>query len=54
MKFSKVLVFLAAYGGENVLAQQAGTIKKEVHPEISYQTCTSSGCTDVQSSLVIG
>lgn len=34
-------------------AQQAGTQKEENHPSLSWQKCTSDGCTKQQGSVVI-
>ncbi|EIN04795.1 hypothetical protein PUNSTDRAFT_55356, partial [Punctularia strigosozonata HHB-11173 SS5] len=34
-------------------AQQVGTSAAETHPALSYQTCTSSGCTSVAGSVTL-
>ncbi|KAB2568570.1 Glycosyl hydrolase family 7 [Lasiodiplodia theobromae] len=34
-------------------SQQVGTQKEEVHPSMTWQTCTSSGCTTNQGSIVV-
>lgn len=34
-------------------AQQAGKLKDETHPSLTWQKCTSSGCTDQSGSVVI-
>ena len=34
-------------------AQQVGTNTPEVHPKLQTQTCTSSGCTASQNSVVL-
>ncbi|KAG8928789.1 Exoglucanase 1 [Tulasnella sp. 418] len=36
-----------------VYAQQVGTQKAEVHPTLSWQTCTSSGCTTTAGSVAL-
>jgi len=36
-----------------VLAQQVGTNQQETHPSLSVQTCTRSGCTSQQRSIVL-
>ncbi|KAG8924233.1 Exoglucanase 1 [Tulasnella sp. 419] len=36
-----------------VYAQQVGTQKAEVHPPLTWQTCTSSGCTNVNGQVVL-
>lgn len=35
------------------LAQQAGTNTAENHPALSYQKCTSSGCSTVNTAVVL-
>ncbi|KAJ3563984.1 hypothetical protein NP233_g8592 [Leucocoprinus birnbaumii] len=35
------------------LGQQVGTQTAETHPSLSWQKCTSSGCTDVAGSVVL-
>ncbi|OOQ84669.1 putative 1,4-beta-D-glucan cellobiohydrolase A [Penicillium brasilianum] len=37
----------------SVGAQQVGTQKTETHPSLTWQECTSSGCTDKDGSVVI-
>ncbi|KAK0622137.1 putative 1 [Lasiodiplodia hormozganensis] len=34
-------------------SQQVGTQKEEVHPSMTWQTCTSGGCTTNQGSIVV-
>lgn len=34
-------------------SQQVGTQKEEVHPSLTWQTCSSSGCTTNQGSIVV-
>ncbi|TRM62898.1 glycoside hydrolase family 7 protein [Schizophyllum amplum] len=34
-------------------AQQVGTLQAESHPSLSYQTCTSSGCTTQSGEIVL-
>lgn len=35
------------------LGQQVGTSTAEVHPPLTWETCTTSGCTTVQGSVVL-
>jgi cellulose 1,4-beta-cellobiosidase len=35
------------------LAQKAGTLETESHLPITWQTCTTSGCTNVDAEIVI-
>ncbi|KAF4303687.1 putative glycosyl hydrolase family 7 protein [Botryosphaeria dothidea] len=44
---------IAALSASLAAAQQVGTQKTEVHPSLSWQTCTTSGCTTNQGSVVI-
>ncbi|KAE9394126.1 glycoside hydrolase family 7 protein [Gymnopus androsaceus JB14] len=39
--------FAVAYG------QQIGTLTPEVHPPLTWETCTASGCTTVDGSVVV-
>ncbi|GLI77322.1 hypothetical protein PoHVEF18_005611 [Penicillium ochrochloron] len=47
----RALLFSALMAG--VSAQQAGTQKTETHPALTWQECTSSGCTDKSGSVVV-
>ncbi|KAG8962331.1 Exoglucanase 1 [Tulasnella sp. 419] len=46
------LVSLSALASA-VYAQQVGTQKAEVHPSLTWQTCTSSGCTTVNGAVAL-
>ena len=46
--FSALLALVA-----QTSAQQVGTNTAEVHPPLPYQKCTASGCTTVDTSVVI-
>ncbi|KAL3475564.1 1,4-beta-D-glucan cellobiohydrolase B [Aspergillus californicus] len=48
----KSLLFLSSLLSA-VQAQKVGTSQAEVHPDLTWQTCTSSGCTNVQGEVVI-
>ncbi|QDS73092.1 hypothetical protein FKW77_000280 [Venturia effusa] len=45
------LVLLSAIS--TAQAQLVGTNKPEVHPPLTWQTCTKAGCTDVKGSIVL-
>ncbi|KAF3387366.1 putative 1,4-beta-D-glucan cellobiohydrolase A [Penicillium rolfsii] len=47
----RALLFSALMAG--VGAQQAGTQKTETHPPLTWQECTSSGCSDKSGSVVV-
>ena len=47
-KYLATSLFLA-----RALAQQVGTNTPEVHPKLTTQTCTRSGCTNSQNSVVL-
>jgi cellulose 1,4-beta-cellobiosidase len=47
----RALLFSALMAG--VSAQQVGTQKTETHPALTWQECTSSGCTDKSGSVVV-
>ncbi|KAF4045764.1 Glycosyl hydrolase family 7 [Phytophthora infestans] len=47
------LVVLAAMAAMTAHAQQAGSNKAETHPPFTTQTCTKSGCTDEDTSIVL-
>ncbi|KAL4963760.1 putative 1,4-beta-D-glucan-cellobiohydrolyase [Aspergillus stella-maris] len=36
-----------------IQAQKAGTLQAEVHPSLTWQTCTDSGCSTVDGEIVI-
>lgn len=39
--------FAVSYG------QQIGTLTPEVHPPLTWETCTASGCTSVDGTVVV-
>lgn len=49
--YQRALLFSALMAAAR--AQQAGTLKTETHPSLSWQKCTSGGCTDQSGSVVI-
>lgn len=51
MMHQRALLFSALMA--SVGAQQVGTQKTETHPSLTWQECTSSGCTDKDGSVVI-
>ncbi|KAG8943595.1 hypothetical protein FRC03_002420, partial [Tulasnella sp. 419] len=36
-----------------VYAQQVGTLQAENHPPLTWQTCTSSGCTTINGAVAL-
>lgn len=48
-KLLALLSTLVAFGA----AQQVGQYETETHPRLTWQRCTSSGCQDVQGSVVL-
>lgn len=51
---SREALALALFGfATRTYAQQVGTNTAEVHPSLPYQKCTSSGCTTVDTSIVL-
>ncbi|KAJ5550798.1 hypothetical protein N7535_001262 [Penicillium sp. DV-2018c] len=49
--YQRALLFSALAAAAR--AQQAGTSTAETHPSLTWQKCTSGGCTDQQGSVVI-
>ena len=50
--YQRALLFPALVAA--VRAQQAGTLKTETHPSLTWQKCTAAGsCTDQSGSVVI-
>ncbi|KAI5897367.1 glycoside hydrolase family 7 protein [Schizophyllum commune H4-8] len=45
------LTALSLFAGAH--AQQVGTLQSETHPSLTYQTCTSSGCTSHNGKVVL-
>jgi cellulose 1,4-beta-cellobiosidase len=49
--YQRALLFSALMAGAT--AQQVGTQKAETHPPLTWQECTSSGCTDKNGAVVV-